>query len=490
MLKRTGCLSEVELLGRPCEGVRLPQLQRARGQFSSEPLQGVLSNLTPQGGWTAEGKASIIGMAMNTAMNRTPPPGGNKAYRAYYFSELLRRPICVGKIRNRIGRLTDLVFKLTEAFPEAVGIYVEHGWGQPTQFIPWASVIKIEDDAIFVQPPPEGGKYPPFVDQPGWLLLGEHLISRDILDMDGRRIETVNDVHLMESRGKMVIIHVDLSFNGFLRKWGLGRIRWVKNQLISWRYVQPLSLEDATRTDAVTLSITRRQIKDLPSEDLADALEQLSEEEQQAVFSALDSEKAAETLVEAEPRAQRQLIANLRRERARTILLEMSTPQLSDLLSVLPHEDKSKMLELLPPEAAQRIQAIISEREATARVLMSTNYMTIAREQTVGEVLGSIRQSKREHDAISYLYVVAEDRTLLGVVDLRELVLAQDEATMADLMVSPVVAAEEDDTREDLEEMFAKYHYRMMPVTDAQDHLLGVIHYNDVMKGLVTRARG
>jgi len=86
--------------------------------------------------------------------------------------------------------------------------------------------------------------------------------------------------------------------------------------------------------------------------------------------------------------------------------------------------------------------------------------------------------------------VVSEDRTLLGVVDLRELVLTQDEATMADLMVSPVVAAEEDDTREDLEEMFAKYHYRMTPVTDAQDHLLGVIHFNDVMKGLVTRARG
>ncbi|MGO9114119.1 MAG: CBS domain-containing protein [Thermoguttaceae bacterium] len=55
-------------------------------------------------------------------------------------------------------------------------------------------------------------------------------------------------------------------------------------------------------------------------------------------------------------------------------------------------------------------------------------------------------------------------------------------------MVAPVVAAESDDVREDLEELFAKYHYRMLPVVDRGDHLLGVILYKDIMKGLVARA--
>ena len=72
--------------------------------------------------------------------------------------------------------------------------------------------------------------------------------------------------------------------------------------------MQPLSLEDAGERDAVSLSIAREQIKELPGEDLADAIETLSGEVQHAVFSALDSEKAAEVLVEAEPRAQRQLM--------------------------------------------------------------------------------------------------------------------------------------------------------------------------------------
>ena len=247
--------------------------------------------------------------------------------------------------------------------------------------------MKIDADAVFVLPPEGADRYPPFVDQPGWMLLNEHLMGKTILDMDGRRTEVVNDVHLLESKGRMVIVHVDISFNGFLRKWGLGGLRLLKDRFISWKYVQPLSLEDAVATDSVSLSITRSQIGELPSEDLADALEEVSGKEQQAIFSALDSEKAAETLMEAEPRAQRQIIANLRRERARMILGEMSVPQLSDLLSVLPHANKMELLQMLPKEQAKRIEAILSEREATAGAMMSASFVAMPKETPVGEAI-------------------------------------------------------------------------------------------------------
>ncbi len=418
------------------------------------------------------------------------PAGPAKDYRFHYFSQLLNRPVCAGKIKNRIGRLTDLVFRLSDPYPEAVGIYLEHGWGKPTEFVAWERVVKIDDDAVFVQPPPDGGQYPPFVDHPGWMLLNEHLMGKTILDMDGRRTEVVNDVHLLESKGRMVVVHVDISFNGFLRKWGLGWIHSMKDQFISWRYVQPLSLEDAVASDTVSLSITRAQIRELPSEDLADALEELSGEEQTAVFSLLDSEKAAETLMEAEPRAQRQIIANLRQERARTILTEMSTAQLVDLFAVLPHDDKMELLALLPKEQAGRVEAILSEREVTARALMSTGCVTMPRETTVGDALRELRSSQFDHDMVSYIYITAEpDRMLMGVVDLRELVLAADNVTLGDLMAAPVVAAEADDLKDDLAELFAKYHYRMIPVVNEKDCLLGVIHYKDIMKGFIPRTR-
>jgi magnesium transporter len=417
-------------------------------------------------------------------------PHTTGSFRFLFFSELDKRPVCAGKIQDRIGKLADLVFRLAEPYPEAVGVYLEHGWGRPTEFVPWERVLRIEEDAIFVKPPESGTSYPPFVDQPGWILLDKHLMGRTILDMDGRRTEVVNDVHLLESRGRMLIVHVDLSFNGFLRRWGLGRFRWFSDQLVSWKYVQPLSLEDATATDRVSLSVTRKQMRELPSEDLADALEELSGEEQQALFSALDSEKAAETLLEAEPRAQRQIIASLRQERARTILSEMSVAQLADLFSVLPHDDMTELMALLPKEQADRIRDILSEREAEARDLVVADFVTAMGDASVGRTLSELRRSGREPEQISYVYIVEGDgRTLCGVVDLRELVLAADHKTLQEVMVSPVVSAEEGDQREDIAELFAKYGYRMIPVVDEHDRILGVIRYKDIVRGLETRVK-
>ncbi len=416
-------------------------------------------------------------------------PAASEPFQFFYFSALLNRAICAGKVNKRVGRLTDLVFKLVEPYPEAVGIYVEHGGGRPNEFIPWDRVTKIDDDAIFIHPAENGLPYPPFTDQPGWLLINDHLMGRTILDVDGRRTEVVNDVHLLFSKGRMVIAHVDISFNGFLRKWHLNRLFREKDRLISWRYVQPLSFEDVGTKDVLSLSVTRRQLGDLPGEDLADVLETLSGKEQEAVFSALDSEKAAEVLVEAEPRAQRQLLANLRQEKARTILSEMSIPQLAELFSVLPHDHMTSMLRLLPPEDAARIQQILSERESNARTLMSAEFLSMPREARAGDVLREIRVRQGDRSIISYIYVVEKDGVLAGIVDLRDLVLAPDTATLGELMVTPAVAAEQHDMRDDLGELFAKYHFRMLPVVDEHDHLVGVIHYKDIMKGLVTRAK-
>ncbi len=427
---------------------------------------------------------------MNQKLKVPDLPHGIGTYRFIYFSELLKKPVCTGKIGNRIGRLTDLVFAVAEPYPDAVGIYIEHGWGKPTTFIPWSRVLRIEDDAIFVQPPDEGNEYPPFVDQPGWILMDKHLMGRTIVDMDDRRVEVVNDVHLLEAKGRFLLVHVDISFNGFLRRWGLGKLNWMKDDLISWKYVQPLSVEDAVSTDKVSLSVTRRQIHELPSEDLADMLEELGKEEKDALFSALDSEKAAETLAEAEPRTQRQIIAALRKERARNIFTEMTIPQLAGLFSILPHDHVSDLMALLTKDQADRVQSILSEREATAKGMMSSDFLTMAKETTVGEALAKIRQSSMEPESISYIYVIGENgQPLLGVIDLRELILAANDMKLGDIMIAPVVTAEEDDVQDDLSEMFAKYHYRMIPVVDSQDNILGVIRYNDIMKGVETRIK-
>jgi CBS domain-containing protein len=413
----------------------------------------------------------------------------NGHYRLLYFTDLMKRPVCTGTVQQRIGRLSDIVFQLAEPYPEAIGLYLEHGWGKPTEMIPWDRVVKIDDDAIFVAPPPNGA-YPPFVDQPGWILIDKHLMGRTILDTDGRRTEVVNDVRLLEARGRLALVDVDVSFNGFLRRWGLGRRNWAQERLISWKYVQPLSLEDAVPTDRVRLSVTRQQLAELPEEDLADALEELSGKEQEALFLALEPEKAAETLVEAEPRAQRQIVSNLPPEQARAVLEEMSVPEIANLFSSLSHQQLVELMPLLSGDRADTVEKILAEQEAPARELISTDYLAWPKEAPTGEVLTAIRRSSLDPKNISYVYVVDPgDRVLHGVVDLRELVLARDEVPLADLMSSPVVTADEHDIRDELAEMFEKYHYRMIPVVDAEDHILGVVRAKDIMMSPDIRVR-
>ena len=417
----------------------------------------------------------------NAKMKTADQHPGYEQHRFLFFSELLKLPVCREKIKNRIGRLSDLVFLHKEPYPEAVGIYIEHGWGNPTEFIPWSKVIKIEDDAIFVRPPEGGDAYPPFVDQPGWILMDKHLMGKTVLDIDGRRVEVVNDVHFLETRGLLILVHVDISFGGFLRRWGLGKYELVKSNLISWKYIQPLSVEDAASTDQVTLSVTKKQMLELPSEDLADFLEELPNEEQQVLFSALGNEKAAETLMEAEPRAQRRIIANLREEKARKVLSEMSTPQLAGLFSVLPHDDVTELMAYLNKEQAERVHNILSQREILAKNIMSPDYFAALKTDKICDVINTIRGSGREPKSISYIYVLDDDgQTLLGVVDLRDLVLTPDHLSMGEVMASPVVSAEEDDVQDDLVEMFVKYHFHMIPVVDRKDRILGVLYHNDI----------
>src|SRR5579864_7244357 len=91
-------------------------------------------------------------------------PAGYEGYQLLCFSKLLSRRILIDKTGKKNGRLTDLVFRLSEPYPEAVGIYIEHGKGYPSELIPWEKVVRIEEEAIYITPAEGGEPYPKFVD--------------------------------------------------------------------------------------------------------------------------------------------------------------------------------------------------------------------------------------------------------------------------------------------------------------------------------------
>ncbi|MDD4138011.1 MAG: CBS domain-containing protein, partial [Methanoregula sp.] len=87
----------------------------------------------------------------------------------------------------------------------------------------------------------------------------------------------------------------------------------------------------------------------------------------------------------------------------------------------------------------------------------------------------------RGKDVIMYVYVVGEEDTLLGVIDLKELLRADDRALLKDIMVENVISLHTESTLKEASQSFARYDFRALPVTDDKNRLVGVIPYRDVM---------
>ena len=134
-------------------------------------------------------------------------------------------------------------------------------------------------------------------------------------------------------------------------------------ELLPWKYVQPLPSDIDRFHGNVKLNISREKIADIHPADLADILEELSSDERVAIFDTLDTETAADTLEEAEPRVQRDLVASLRHDRIAELLQTMTPAQIADLLEILPRIDAEALRKTLPSETASKVSDMLHVHE-------------------------------------------------------------------------------------------------------------------------------
>src|SRR5439155_6672732 len=159
-------------------------------------------------------------------------------------------------------------------------------------------------------------------------------LDRQIVDTSGAKVVRVNDLHFLHvPTGDLHLVHVDVGFRGLVRRLGWSTTMG-KEQLISWRYVQPLTL--AATGDTLQLTVTRKELGRLHPAELADILTELDGRERESLFRALAPEAAARALTEVEPKVRQRLIAGLPAERAADIVERMPPDEAADLLATPP----------------------------------------------------------------------------------------------------------------------------------------------------------
>ncbi len=406
----------------------------------------------------------------------------------FFLSEILGRKVYLKT--QRVGRLEDFVIVETGKLPEVSHLVVSRSFGYPSLLLPWDTISLISNTEIVA----DVQRFADYELQPpeGAILLKAHILDKKILDMDDHEVEVVYDVKLALQNDKLYASEVDFSRNRLFRRMGLKKIAnfFAENQeeseTVSWIYVQPLPEKIGMFKGHVKLNVLKENIHDIHPVDLADILEELDGDQRLAVFNELDSELASDTLEEVEPRVQRELISAMKRERAAQLINDMSPAQAADILAILPGNEADELLKLIDQKVAHKVQQIIDKHDESILLYATQNYIKLPPITLAKDVIENYRQFAQKQDVIMYVYVTDERDTLLGVVDLRELIAASDDETLAEIMTDNVISLGSDDTLRDAVEVFERYSFRAIPVTAEDDHILGVISFGDI-RGLKPR---
>jgi len=413
-----------------------------------------------------------------------------------YLSDLLGSPVIVEGSRERVGRLVDVVGKHEDVYPEVTRFVVAAGKRRLS--VAWELVKACEPKCVTISLPPSGS-LPEFVPHPTELPFRHDLLDRQIVDTVGAKVVRVNDLQMQVRLGRLWLVHIDVGFRAVLRRLGwekpmLRAIKWLfsyelRDKVISWRLVQVLPVNGAPGLEQ-RIIVPTADLRNLHPADLADIIEALGTKQREAVFRSLDTETAADVLEEADPQVQRTLIDAVSGEQAADILEAMSPTDATDLLQDLSEPAAEKLLTSMEQEAAEDIRELLSHDENTAGGLMTTAFLALSPDTTVQQALLSLKREARDLDVFGYVYVVDDEEKLLGVVSLKELMEAEPEAPLGEIMSSRVVTVETGEDQMEVARAFAKYGFRALPVLDEEEKLAGVVHFDRIMEVVAPKLGG
>jgi len=421
-------------------------------------------------------------------MKKSNPQDALKMF--VFLSEILNRRVInsEGKV---VGKVVDLRVRLGELFPPVVSVRVKPKKEKKLLSLPWHVVESIDGNIIKLKPEGENQIMNLQVRE-GEILLKDEILDKQVVDTHGAKVERVNDLHLLLAQGQLRVVHVDFGIRGILRRLGwIGYVdaftSWLfgyqlPHKLLSWKYIQPLSHDPQKK--ALKLNVTLRKLSEIHPSDLADILEELDRDERAYVFRSLDVETQADALEEVDDQTRVAIIEGLSKEKASDIIEEMEPDEAVDLLQDLPDEKKQELIRALEESKRRELNELLKFEEETAGGMMTTDYIFCLYSDNVEKVINIFKESDSPLDNISYIYVTDEQKKLIGVVTLRDLILRSPEEKVEDFMNRDIVKLKVDDSIKQVAETFKQYKFLAVPVVDQEDRMKGIITLRDGVEAL------
>ena len=391
------------------------------------------------------------------------------------------------------GRVREITLAPQEDRSRIASLIVKTKSGN--RMLPFSAISAINGG---VRTSTASGDWPAANGTEGLFLLERDLLDQQVIDVNGRKVVRVNDVDLEfdspkdagSARPVLRVQSVDVGARGAVRRLLRGvaprpalqiLLGKIPPRSIPWKFVDVIETDPARR---VKLKISHEGIAKLHPADIADIVEELAPDERQAVFQTLDEETAAEALEEVEPKVQKAIVESLDSGRAADIVEEMDPDAAADLLGDLPEDRTEQILVQMEPEAQQDVVELLEHKEETAAGRMTTEFLALPVGATVQNAIDSLREFEGGVEAVSTIYLVDSNGTLLAAVPLARIVLAPTSTPMLSLSQEPLVLAHEGVGDNEVAELFDKYNLQTLPVVDEHNKLTGVITSDDVISML------
>lgn len=325
--------------------------------------------------------------------------------------------------------------------------------------------------------------------------IGKLILDRQIVDVSGKKVVRVNDINLIKVGKYLRVTHAGVGFRSMIRRLGFESpidtlIRSIRPKspylnsdvLISWKYVH--AIPDKSIQKNVKLNVrTDAELQGLHPADLADILEDLDNYGRKQIFEKLDPETAAATLSEIEEDLQVDLIKTEPPEHVAEIIENMGTDEAADLLNDLSETEANDIIsKIKDDETQEEIQELLEYEEDSAGGLMSTEVFFVRPDMRKSEILGHIQENYEEFESIYDIYIVDQDRKLIGACSLKDLLIQIEDAPISDIMIKDDIKFLNPDMHwRETAQYMSKYNLINVPITDENKKLLGIVSIDDIL---------
>ena len=403
-----------------------------------------------------------------------------------FLSQIIGRPVR-DPAGEPLGTVADLIVAIGDKYPPVTGLVMTTD--RRKIFLPWRSVEALDASGARLSVATiDIGK---FSQRPNEILLKADLLDKQIVDIEGRKVIRVNDVSLDEIEGAVRVVAVDVGAAGLLRRLGGPWVTLARNvrlpvpeRYIDWEDVDPLESTIA----GVRLRVPHAKLAQLHPSDLADILEDLAPRDRAGVLAALDDEAVADAMEEMEPDTQVDVLEDLHPERAADILEEMSPDDAADLVADLDQDTRDEILALMEKGEADEVQELLGYPEDSAGGIMTTEFVAVEDHLTASEAINRLRELEPDAETIYYVYITDDDGRLVGVLSLRDLIVAAPDTPIRDVMIREPVAVSVTADQADVAEVVAHYNLLAVPVVDEQGLLAGIVTVDDALDTVIPTA--